>query len=252
MAGAARIVKGIVLLAVAALVALTCSGTYTALDVVSGGYVQDGFVTARGELSVGAGGQAGDGTQDDAATSTGGLALDAGTSVLPSGAGSLGNAEDSRGSVAAPSTSGSSGGSEASASQGSTSTSSPNQNPNSGPVSGSVPSGPNVPVPSPSAPPATTESQKTYHPAWDEWVEEGHWEESVRAATYGERPVYGAVCNQCGQIIVGNPNQHLKDTHHSGWHEDVVGYETYEITPAKTERVWVDTSHWIHHPESWS
>jgi hypothetical protein len=83
-------------------------------------------------------------------------------------------------------------------------------------------------------------------------VEDGYWQETVREATYGERPVYGSVCNECGIDISGHAAEHLKETHHSGYHEGVVGYETYEITPAKTERAWVDTSHWIHHPESWT
>jgi hypothetical protein len=41
--------------------------------------------------------------------------------------------------------------------------------------------------------------------------------------------------------------QHLKETHHSGYHEGVVGKEKYLVKDAWTEKVWVDTSHWVHH-----
>jgi hypothetical protein len=106
-------------------------------------------------------------------------------------------------------------------------------------------------TPAPSSPPAQSSPQKTYHPAWDEWVEEGHSELVTRPATYGERPVYGSVCNECGENVSGRIIEHFKETHHSGYHDGVIGYETYEITPARTDEVWVDTSHWVHHAEYW-
>ncbi|MDR2673149.1 MAG: hypothetical protein LBC35_07750 [Coriobacteriales bacterium] len=104
--------------------------------------------------------------------------------------------------------------------------------------------------PAPSSPPAA-KPQKTHHPAWDEWVEEGHWETVTTPAIYGQREVYGSICNECGADICGRAAQHLKETHHSGYHEGVVGYEEYQITPEKTEQVWVDTSHWVNHEEYW-
>jgi len=91
----------------------------------------------------------------------------------------------------------------------------------------------------------------TYHPAWDEWVVEGHWDDVYVDATYGQRSVFGSVCNDCGVDVSGIAVAHLNETHHSGYHEGVVGYEDYVITPAYTDRVWVDTSHWVHHPEYW-
>lgn len=110
---------------------------------------------------------------------------------------------------------------------------------------------PSVPSPAPTpsqSTPTPSVPEKTYYPAWDEWVSEGHWEEVTRAATYGERAVYGSVCNECGANVSGQAASHLKATRHSGYHEGVVGYESYQITPARTESVWVDTSHWVHHP----
>ncbi len=94
--------------------------------------------------------------------------------------------------------------------------------------------------------------QQTWHPAWDEWVESGYWEDRTVPATCGQREVYGSICNECGENISGHASRHLKETHHSGYHEGVVGYETYEITPARTEHVWIDTSHWVHHAGYWS
>ena len=99
--------------------------------------------------------------------------------------------------------------------------------------------------PAPSTPP------RTFHPAWDEWVEEGHWVTEEVPATYAQREVYGSICNECGLTVSGFAMQHLKDTHHSGYHEGVTGYETYEATPARSVQVWVDTSHWVTHPEYW-
>jgi len=99
--------------------------------------------------------------------------------------------------------------------------------------------------PAPSTPP------RTFHPAWDEWVEEGHWVTEEVPATYAQREVYGSICNECGLTVSGFAMQHLKDTRHSGYHEGVTGYETYEVTPARSVQVWVDTSHWVTHPEYW-
>jgi hypothetical protein len=277
MANTMRIVKGIVLLVMTAFVVMVVGGVYTALDAApaytlassTGASGEDGIAPSEqnGAAAAGAAQTTGDVTSGAAVSASSGAAETEGIgfrqqgqtvasspdasasgaqSNTTSGSTDPGSASVSAGSGGDASSVGSgSGGDSASASAGSGGGS-------SSVGSGSDTSGSNASVPAPVTPPAKTEPQKTYHPAWDEYVEEGHWEESVREATYGERPVYGAVCNQCGQIIVGNPNQHLKDTHHSGWHEDVVGYETYEITPAKNERFWVDTSHWIHHPESWT
>ena len=102
-----------------------------------------------------------------------------------------------------------------------------------------------------SAPSTPSAPTSTYHPAWDEWVVEGHWDDVYVAATYGQRAVYGSVCNDCGANVSGVAVAHLKETHHSGYHEGVVGYKDYEISPAFTDKVWVDTSHWVHHPEYW-
>jgi hypothetical protein len=112
----------------------------------------------------------------------------------------------------------------------------------------SRPAASDVPVTStPSEPPTAAAPVRAWHPAWDEWIEEGHWETSVIPATYGQREVLGSICNDCGADVSGHAVQHLKETHHSGYHEGVVGYETYEITPERTEQVWIDTSHWVHH-----
>jgi len=92
-----------------------------------------------------------------------------------------------------------------------------------------------------------TTPARTYHPPWDEWVVEGHTEDVYIAATYGQRAIFGSVCNDCSANISGVAVAHLKETRHSGYHEGVVGYEDYEITPARTEQVWVDTSHTVHH-----
>jgi len=118
---------------------------------------------------------------------------------------------------------------------------------NNGGSSGSGGSANNSTPPSTPATPA-----KTYYPAWDEWVVDGYWKENYIAATYGQRAIYGSVCNQCGANVSGFAVAHLKETHHSGYHEGIVGYEDYEISPARTERVWVDTSHWVTHSGYWA
>jgi hypothetical protein len=106
------------------------------------------------------------------------------------------------------------------------------------------------------APPATAPSNpsanKTWHEAFDEWVSEGHYEEHYVEAVYGQRNVFGSVCNSCGADISGFAASHLRDTHHSGYHEGVVGSESYIIKPAISEQVWVDTSHYVHHEGYWS
>jgi hypothetical protein len=120
------------------------------------------------------------------------------------------------------------------------------------PGSDSRPTASAAPVAStPSEQPTAAEPARSWHQAWDEWVVEGHWETVVIPATYGQREVYGSICNDCGTVISGHAVEHLKETHHSGYHEGVVGYESYEITPERTEQVWVDTSHWVHHDGYW-
>ena len=117
-----------------------------------------------------------------------------------------------------------------------------------------VPSVQNTSAPAPSTPnnpPQTQTPQRTYHPAWDELVESGYTETKTYPATYGERPLYGSICSECGANVSGAAASHLKATHHSGYYEGVVGTETYEITPARTEQVWVDTSYWQHHEAYW-
>lgn len=101
-------------------------------------------------------------------------------------------------------------------------------------------------------PPAVSEPEKTYYPARDEWIIEGHYEMITHPATNGERAVYGSLCNTCGANISGAAAMHLKETHHSGYHEGIVGYESYQISPERSEQVWVDTSHWITHPAYWA
>lgn len=129
-------------------------------------------------------------------------------------------------------------------SSGGSAASSPASSTNSGNSNASTP-------PAASSPSAPAASPKTYHPAWTETVESGYWDTETIPATYGERSVYGSVCNDCGENISGSAASHLKATHHSGYHEGIAGTESYEITPATTKPVWVDTSYTIEHAEYW-
>jgi hypothetical protein len=99
--------------------------------------------------------------------------------------------------------------------------------------------------------PTDPNAGKTWVKPWDEYVKDGYYKTTEHPAEYGYRDVYGSVCNDCGANITGHAMQHLKETHHSGYHEGVVGKEKYLIKDAWTEKVWVDTSHWVHHDGYW-
>jgi hypothetical protein len=253
MANVARIIKGIVLLVIAAFIIMVIVGVYTALDSVGAGYAyptdspseavgevigEDGGILARQSSAI----------VTDTSSAAGGATDGVAAPVSPDIDGSRGDGAGQPYPTVPSSPVASASASQSNTTSGGSAgtTSSPEGgSPGSGPSPAPTGSGSNSPAPAPSAP------AKTYHPAWDEYVEDGYWQESVREATYGERPVYGSVCNECGIDISGRAAQHLKDSHHSGYHEGIVGYETYEITPAKTEPVWVDTSHWLRHEGYW-
>ena len=233
MAGVIRVIKGIVALLVVAFIVAFIVGAYRALDA-TGSYTlltskkadaaerdtssapapaSDTFDTSTGQTE-----HPGDASVPDTAAA----APDASASPAPVA-----------GTLAVPDAGDSTSGAQ-------------------GADSGSRPTASDVPVTStPSEPPTAAAPVRTWHPAWDEWVAEGHWETAVIPATYGQREVFGSICNDCKTVISGSAVQHLKETHHSGYHEGVVGYESYEITPERTEQVWVDTSHWVHNDGYW-
>jgi hypothetical protein len=239
MANAVRIGKAVVMLMIAAFIIMVIVGVYTALDSApaytlatsaSGSELESEDLPAFDDEVVG---DAGDGAARIAAPS----------SLSASGGGV--SAASLEPPVVAPTNmaSGSTGSPTSGSDNNSGGTSGGWSGNSGGSSSGGSASGGSAPVPSTPA--------KTHHPAWDEWVEEGHYETKSIPATYGERDVFGSVCNECAANISGKAAQHLRDTRHSGYHEGVVGSESYEITPARTEQVWVDTSHWIHHNEYW-
>ena len=99
---------------------------------------------------------------------------------------------------------------------------------------------------------------QVWHPAWDEWVVSGHYETRYidHPAVYGERTIYGARCNDCGYTtsIPSELYEHLDTMGHQGYSTGVpIGTEFYLIQAAWSEpyQVWVDTSHWVHHPGYW-
>jgi hypothetical protein len=102
-----------------------------------------------------------------------------------------------------------------------------------------------------SSPPSSSNSNQTWHEPWDEWVVSGYYEERTIPAVCGQRDVFGSVCNDCGADISGNAFAHIKDSHHSGYHEGVVGSESYIVKPTTTEQFWVDTSHFVHREGYW-
>ena len=213
-----RVTKALVMLVVAAFIALVAWGVYTALDAAPA-YT---LATSRGAAEeAGAGGKAEGGMAaraalfsespeipDDAGNALGGVVRPAEEGTASPGTAPVqestpvqpapGASAPKTATPAAPSASkkgsgaGPGAGSSSSSSSGSSSNSNFNSNSNSG-------------APASSAPP------KAYHPAWDEWVEEGHWENVSTPATYGEREVYGSVCSECGQDISGFAMGHLKD-----------------------------------------
>jgi hypothetical protein len=237
MTNALRVAKAVVMLAIVAFIVLVVGGVFMALEAAPGYTLAtstpDEGAESADDMSL---------APDDAAVdapdveSIGATAVDAGSSMentsAPAQLESTGNASSTAGQ---PDTNPSSKPSDAKSNAGSTAS----------PVQATAP------AVKPSDPPAASEPQKTYHPARDEYIEEGHWEAVTTPGTYGQREVYGSVCNECGTDISGRAAQHLKETHHSGYHEGVVGYEEYQITPERTEQVWVDTSHWVHHDEYW-
>jgi hypothetical protein len=197
MAGVIRVIKGIAALLVVAFIiafivgayrALDATGTYTLLtseraDAAEGNTptapvpVSDVFDTSTGQAE-----HSGDASVSDTAAA----APDASASPVP-----VANALD------VPDVGASTSGAQE-------------------PGPDSRPAASDVPVTStPSEPPTAAAPVRGWHPAWDEWVAEGHWETAVIPATYGQREVFGSVCNDCGTVISGSAVQHLKETHHS-------------------------------------
>jgi hypothetical protein len=234
MANVFRIAKAVVLLAIAAFIIMVVVGVYTALDAAPG-YTLASSAHALDQADTGLTGQAqsfaaGVGSTDDAADGATEFAAPSAITATETEAGTV------FGQSAPVSPSASTG--NASGLSASPSNNAGNTNGNSS-AGGTAPAAPITPAPET---PTTT-----YHPAWDEWIESGYFETRTVPATYGERSIYGSVCSECGANISGYAMQHLKDTHHSGYHEGIVGSESYEITPAKNWQEWVDTSHWVHH-----
>ena len=231
MIKALKISRVIISMAILLFVVLVVWGIYTAMNSAAGYTLSQSNALELVETD------AADGDSDSTASASGysnGIGAKSSTSSDSSDS-EAGQSTDSVNTDNAPlsnSSDSSTGSSSSSSSEGSTSN-------GDGSMNSSIPS------------PAPAEPQKTYHPAWDEWVEEGHWENVSVPATYGSRAVFGSVCNECGANISGAAMAHLKETHHSGYREDVVGSEQYEVTPARTEQVWVDTSHWVHHLGYW-
>ena len=234
MLKATKLSKVVISTAILLFIVLVVWWVYTAMDSAAGYTLSQSNALGLSEVDAGSE-VSGKPKTDD----TGSLDAATETSTPPDSSGSEANQNADIGNSGGNSSSGSTNGSTGSASNGSSGNSGGSSNNGSSAGNNNPPSTP-------------TEPQKTFHPAWDEWVKEGHWEETLIPATYGSRPVFGSVCNECGADISGSAMAHLKETHHSGYREDVVGYEQYEITPAHTERVWVDTSHWVHHDGYWS
>ena len=91
---------------------------------------------------------------------------------------------------------------------------------------------------------------QTWHPSWTEqvWVDTSIWQ----SVYVGENPIYEyhSVCNECGAIISGFAAQHLLDTGHGSYSNNVpilIGY-----TPVYETR-WVESGYWetITHPGYW-
>jgi hypothetical protein len=239
MTNTLRIIKAVIMLVIAAFIIMVIVGVYTALDAAP----SYSLATSANALSADS-----DGVELAAASALAkeidsgvadGAADAAAPSALSANNGESGVAASSPSTVAPAGSVGSSNGGSAAGSSGGSNSSSGGGSNNAGGSSGT--GGSNATTPAPSTP------AKTYHPAWDEWVESGYYETRTIPASFGQRDTFGSVCNDCGADISGHAAQHLKDTHHSGYHEGIVGSETYEITPARTEQVWIDTSHWVHH-----
>jgi hypothetical protein len=111
---------------------------------------------------------------------------------------------------------------------------------------------------------AQEEKSRVWHPAWDEWVEEGHYETTVihHEAIYGERSIYGFTC-YCGYLFATQDDINFHQAsmveqgyaaEHAGYYGPVdIGTETFIAQEAWDEEVrsWVDTSHWVHHEGYW-
>jgi hypothetical protein len=249
MSHAARIIKGVLMLAAAAFIVMVIVGIYTALDAAPSYSLASsrqvagpltGALAGRADLAVGEDVSGAGGAAEDEAGPAAGLGSDG------EGAGE-GAPAATQPAATQPATAASPDHKPAAfagdtPSEGSTGADAGFTGTGSGASGSAIPPGAVAPAPAPA---------KTYHPAWDEWVAEGHWETVEVPAVYGQREVYGSVCNECGADVSGQATAHLKATHHSGYHEGIVGYETYEISPATSERVWVDTSHWVHHEGYW-
>jgi hypothetical protein len=238
------VAKGIISFVILAFIVMVIWGVYTALDAATAGYTATDSVVPSSEIKQ--------------STLLGGDTGESSVSSDPSQDKNESGSETEQAEVNTTSTStqqssSSSGATSPSNTAGANNTSQSNSSgsANAANNSGGAASVPTPDVGNPPKETAPSVPAKTWHPAWDEWVEAGYWEEKHMPATYGQRDVFGSVCNECGASIGGRAMAHLKETHHSGYHEGVVGSETYEITPARTEKVWVDTSYWVHHEGYW-
>lgn len=98
---------------------------------------------------------------------------------------------------------------------------------------------------------ADTASDETCQHDWTVTYKTVHHDAVTHTETvdpvYGEETTYHTVCNDCGQVIDGNADQHIEDTGHSGYSTNVPitdevvvseGY-THEVTdtPAYDELV---------------
>lgn len=98
-------------------------------------------------------------------------------------------------------------------------------------------------------PASTTEQWVVDQAAWDEqvWVPNQVWIETSPA---WDEPVYGevSICSTCGNIIQGDPNQHLLDTGHSSWYSDYVQTGTIHHD---AQGYYEDQGYWttVHHEE---
>ena len=94
------------------------------------------------------------------------------------------------------------------------------------------------------------DAKKRWHEPWDEqvWVDTSHWE----SVWVGDNPIYEytAVCNDCGAVLGGAAAQHLEDTLHSSYSNNVpvqVG-----STPVYENR-WIESGYWntVRHDGYW-
>jgi uncharacterized membrane protein YgcG len=177
-----RTVKAVALLVIAAFVIMVFVGVYTALNAAPG-YT---LATSADALSADSDGvelaatsalakEIGSGVADGAADA-------AAPSALSANDGENAVAASSPSAVAPAGSAGSSNGGSAAGSSGGNNNNSGGGSNNAGGSSGT--GGSNATTPAPSTP------AKTYHPAWDEWVESGYYETRTIPASFGQRDIF--------------------------------------------------------------